>query len=62
MIERDGFVTIRFPNGTAYSVRQRDSGVVLDETGSPIDIELAADLLGFKAWKLAIAISPCRPC
>jgi hypothetical protein len=62
MTKSDGFVTITFPNGAVYSVRQSHSGVILDAAGAPVDIELADQLLGFKAWKLAIAIPPCRSC
>lgn len=56
-----GFVTITFPNGTVYSVRKSQSGILFDRNGMEVDLELAEALLQFKAWKLAI-MSSTRPC
>jgi hypothetical protein len=59
---RAPFVTITFPNGAVYSVREAGSGIVTDPHGAPIHVELMHDLLAIKMWKLCIAPSGGRVC
>jgi hypothetical protein len=61
-MERDPFVTITLPSGAVYKVRESGSGIVMDEHGQPIDVELMNDLLAIKMWKLCIAPSGGRVC
>jgi hypothetical protein len=57
---REDYVSLTMPNGATFRVRQEASGMVLDENGVAVDLELAADLLTIKAWKLSIAVAAGR--
>lgn len=47
------FITVQFPDGSAFMIRTDISGVILDEAFRPIDEELALNMLIVKSRKLA---------